>query len=190
MKKTRDELTDEQSQYAFKIGMSLENRRATLSKRVSDTCAKLDTLATELEATQAKRDELQHRLQLVIDEIADYSGTPIPPRGTYAEKWEAMSEMQREIVSEDVDVALRALINQRDNIRLNDEFKSWAAKAILQTVTKNHATLHDFKQFCEEQERCPFETLELCIQNYEQAAQREPERTGGTEKDAKENMVG
>lgn len=95
---------------------------------------------------------------------------------TYQEKWESMSTEAQEEMAEQVGVALTALIDNKDNIRLSDEFKSWAAEAILLAITKNHATIHYYKKFCEENGLSTFETLETCLKHYELAVEAETKR--------------
>ena len=91
---------------------------------------------------------------------------------TYQEKWESMSTEAQEEMAEQVGVMLTALIDNKHNIRLNDEFKSWAAEAILLAITKNHATIHYYKKFCEEKGLSTFETLETCLEHYKLAVEK------------------
>ena len=95
---------------------------------------------------------------------------------TYQEKWESMSTEAKEEMGEQVGVVLTALIDNKDNIRLNDEFKSWAAEAILLAITKNHATIHYYKKFCEENDLSTFETLGICLKHYKLAVETENKR--------------
>ena len=94
---------------------------------------------------------------------------------TYQEKWENMSTEAQELMAEQVGVALTALIDNKDNIRLNDKFKSWAAEAILLAITKNHATIHYYQKFCEEQGLSIFDTLQTCLRHYKLAVETDVE---------------
>ena len=64
---------------------------------------------------------------------------------TYAEKWEGMSTEERAEISEHIGQILTAFIEMKHDVRLNSDFKAWAAEAMLQMITKNHATIHYFK---------------------------------------------
>ena len=95
---------------------------------------------------------------------------------TYQEKWNAMTVEEQAEMTDKIKSLSEGLLNAKDDIRLNDEYKEWIASVIIQISTKNEFYVHHFHEHCAENELSLFDSLEACIKNYKASIQKQQEK--------------
>lgn len=95
---------------------------------------------------------------------------------TYQEKWDAMTVEEQAEMTDNVKSLCEELLNAKDDIRLNDEYKEWIASTIIQISTKNQFYIHHFHEYCEENNLSLFDALEACIKNYKDSIKKQEDK--------------